>query len=389
MSLITDLQKYTYPVILQDALSRVPNTVDKREGSIIYDALAPACYELAMAYTELIRMYYETYVEFATGESLDYRVQEIGLTRYQASAAVKRGVFTDSSDLPATVPIGSRFSTLSTGTPLTYVVIAEYKDSGGTVVPGSYQLQCETLGTVGHSYTGQITPIDYLPTLKTATLTDTIIPGRDVETDEELRERYYARVNARPFGGNVAQYREMLMEIAGVGAVQVYPVWAGGGTVKVSIIDATWQPVTEDFINYVQNLIDPDAIPDQQGTGLGMAPIDHRVTVVTADQLAINVEAHLTLSGGSTIDQVTPLVRAVIETYLNELRHTWGSPNEFNVYNLTVYAARISAAILNIGGIINVTGIVLNGQGSDLVLIENSNMQQLPVLGEVRLYESA
>ena len=32
----------TYEVILQRMLNRVPNNMDKREGSIIYDALAPA-----------------------------------------------------------------------------------------------------------------------------------------------------------------------------------------------------------------------------------------------------------------------------------------------------------------------------------------------------------
>jgi uncharacterized phage protein gp47/JayE len=43
----------TYEVILQRMLDRVPDTIDKREGSVIYDALAPAAVELQLMYIEL------------------------------------------------------------------------------------------------------------------------------------------------------------------------------------------------------------------------------------------------------------------------------------------------------------------------------------------------
>lgn len=42
--------KYTYDYILTEALSKVPDNVDKREGSIIRDALSPCCYEAANTY---------------------------------------------------------------------------------------------------------------------------------------------------------------------------------------------------------------------------------------------------------------------------------------------------------------------------------------------------
>jgi len=41
------LEKYTFDYLMKEALSRVNENIDTREGSIIYDALAPACYELA------------------------------------------------------------------------------------------------------------------------------------------------------------------------------------------------------------------------------------------------------------------------------------------------------------------------------------------------------
>lgn len=43
-------ENMTYENILKDMLGRVTSDVDKREGSVIYDALAPAAYKLAEAY---------------------------------------------------------------------------------------------------------------------------------------------------------------------------------------------------------------------------------------------------------------------------------------------------------------------------------------------------
>ena len=46
-------EEKTFEVILNEALEQVPNDVDKREGSIIYDALAPTALKLAEAYSLL------------------------------------------------------------------------------------------------------------------------------------------------------------------------------------------------------------------------------------------------------------------------------------------------------------------------------------------------
>ena len=50
MSLFEDK---TYERLLDNALSKVDSSIDKREGSIIYNALAPAIAELAQAYIGL------------------------------------------------------------------------------------------------------------------------------------------------------------------------------------------------------------------------------------------------------------------------------------------------------------------------------------------------
>ena len=377
------LDKYTFKYLMESALDNVPDNLDKREGSIIYDALAPACYKLAEYYMELKKILENTFVSTASNEHLDLRVAEQGLKRYAASYAVKRGDFLTSSGNPAVIPIGSRFSVISDTLNLNYEATEAYLDEFGEVVPGAYRMTCEEAGTQGNSYIGPLIPITFIPNLKTATLSDLLVPARDEETDDELRARYFLMVNDKPFGGNIAQYDEVLKSIDGVGEVQIYPVWNGGGSVKLSVIDAEYNVITNDFITVLQNMIDPTP----QGTGLGLAPIGHTVTVTTPTEKIIDITATVVLESGYTLGQVTPLIEEAIESYLLGLREIWGISDDLNNYSLAIYIARINAAILGVAGIANVTGTTINGLASDLILTQDATTQELPVLGTVIVSE--
>lgn len=374
------LEQYTFEYLIEKALARVPDTIDKREGSIIYDALAPACYELSEYYMRLRKVLQNTYAETASGEYLDLRVAEQGIKRFEATAAVKKGIFTSESGAPLEIELGSRFSTIADRESLNYIVTAPYEVEG-QIVPGNYQLTCETVGTVGNAYVGNLMPINYIQGLGEAIMTDLIIPARDVETDDELRARYFLSLKDNPFGGNLAQYDENLKNIEGVGEVQIYPVWDGGGTVKCSVIDASFNPITPDFIAIIQDIIDPTP----QGIGLGLAPIGHIVTITTPEELTINIAANISLMTGYTKAQVETPIREALEAYLLDLRKQWGVPNDFNQYILGVYISRINAAILSVQGVLNVTETTINGLANDLTLVETAERQELPILGTVSL----
>ena len=73
----------TFETIMDRCLSRVSSSVDKREGSVIYDALAPACAELATLYTELSNILDRAFPDTATGEDLDRKCMERGVIRRQ------------------------------------------------------------------------------------------------------------------------------------------------------------------------------------------------------------------------------------------------------------------------------------------------------------------
>lgn len=407
MSLGQSLQKYTYQYLLDRALSQIPGDIDKREGSIIYDALAPACYLLAEYFMEVHRLTQEVSIETASGEWLDNKVLEVGITRNQATSAVKKAIFTtvdnDGNEIPLSVPIGSRFASVSESQALYYVITDNYRVNG-VIQAGEYEATCETPGIEGDRYTGTLVPLDFIPNLASAILSDSIIPGSDTETDEALRERYLTKVRYRAFGGNVAQYREMVLDIEDgrIGGVQVYPTWNGAGTVKLSIIDGANLAIRDDdgtvgeFVDTVQKIIDPAPIDGKggQGLGLGLAPIGHIVTVVTPEQYIVDITADIRLSG-KTIDQVKPEIEAAIEAYFAQLRADWDNGNDMNEYSTVIYQSQIVRAALSVtDGVSDFSNVVLRKRGTttaltEITLEQSGTKQELPILGTVTLNDKS
>ena len=97
----------TYEDILERMLDRVPDDVDKREGSVIYDALAPAAVEMQLMYIELDVILNETFADTASRENLIRRAAERGIAPKRAVKAVLKGEFTPDT---LEIPIGNRFS---------------------------------------------------------------------------------------------------------------------------------------------------------------------------------------------------------------------------------------------------------------------------------------
>lgn len=380
------LQKYTYDYILTEALSKVPDNVDKREGSIIRDALSPCCYEAAKHILYLADIIEQTYIETANGLWLDGRVIEGGVTRDPATYAKKLGVFKTQLDEPCQISIGQSFSTVG-DTILNYTAVQVYVNEDGDVVPGSYIMQCNTVGSVGNSYIGRIVPNDYIEKLASAEITTLLYPGEEEESDDSLRERFLANLMKTAFGGNIAQYRQWTKEIPGIGGVQVYPVWAGGGTVKLSIIDTDYNSCSSEFCQTILEKFDPENSGGETGLGLGIAPIGHKVTVSTPLPRTINVSGKITLLPGYKLETLMPDIKASLENYLLSLREAWENSDDENNYSVTVYLGRINFAILNVKGVSSAYELKLNETDTDIKLTETSSLQEIPVLGTVSLDE--
>lgn len=344
----------TFEVLMNRMLANVPDTVDKREGSIIYDAVVPVALEAAQIYIEADVILNETFADTASRPSLIKRAKERGLTPDEASYAIAKGEFN------INVPIGSRYSLDN----LNYVITEKISD-------GIFKLQCETAGTEGNSHTGTLIPIDYIQGLQTAELTEILIPAEDEEETEVFRTRYLNSFDNQAYGGNIADYKEKVKKIQGVGGVKVYPVWNGGGTVKLVIINSEWETPTAEMLDTAQTIIDP--IPNQ-GEGLGVAPIGHTVTVEGVTDDPIDIELNLTLQGDLEFEDLRSVIEDVIDSYFLELNQTWEDATA-----IIVRTSQIESRLLEIPEIIDVEHTKINGLEENYTL----GADAIAVRGEV------
>ena len=326
----------TFEKLLKDMLDRVPSTLDKREGSVLYNALAPSAIELQNAYIEMDNILDMVFVDTTEGVFLTKKCHERGIERLDATKAIVKGEFN------IDVPIGSRFYIEG----LHYIVTERISQN-------TFQLQCETSGEKGNHNIGDMIPVEYIQGLTNAVLTEVLIPGEEVESDQSLRQRYYDSLFGIAFGGNIADYKQKVLQMQGVGAVKVYPTWQGGGTVKLVILTSEYKTPSQELVDMVQTAIDPT---QNQGQGLGLAPIGHVVTVVGAHQTTVDVTARITYQNGYYFDRIQSALEQTIEDYFNELNQSWG-----NEKNLVVRISRIESRILDLEGVLDISDTELNG----------------------------
>ncbi len=338
----------TYEEILERMLDRVAADVDKREGSIIYDALAPCAAELAQLYARLDQFLNECFADTAGREYLIKRAAERGLSPRPATCAVAAARFN------TVVPTGTRFSIDG----LNYSVTAE-----NTVT-------CETAGTEGNRHFGRMLPIDFVEGLENAELVSLLIPGEDEEDTEAFRSRYLSGLNTSAFGGNITDYKEKTCSLDGVGGVKVYPVWNGGGTVKLVIISSEYTVPSTELVEAVQDTIDPT----RDGSGIGIAPIGHIVTVEGASPVSVNVAAAVTYEDGWDYESCKDYIEQAVEDYFSELRAEWADSDR-----LVVRISRVETRLLSCPGIVDIADTALNGSAVNLTL----NADEIPVRGDI------
>ncbi len=349
-------ENVTYEDILKRMLDQVPADMDKREGSIIYDALAPAAVEMQLMYIELYAALNELFADTASREFLIKRAAERGLTPKAATYAVLKGEFDQD------IPLDSRFS-LET---LNYVAVER-------IAQGQYKLQCETIGTVGNTLFGTLIPIEYIRGLTRAELTELLIPGEDEEETERFRRRYFGSLNSQAFGGNIADYREKVNGMSGVGGVKVYPAWNGGGTVKLVIINSNYGIPSDELLKAVKDTVDPEP---NTGAGYGLAPIGHMVTVEGAAEEKVSISSTIVYQTDYSFERCKEDIFQAIDTYLHELNMTWQDDNQ-----TIVRVSRIEGRFLDIEGIMDTYDTKINGKSGNYVLPSSSIAVRGDVVG--------
>jgi uncharacterized phage protein gp47/JayE len=350
-------EEQTYEAILRRMMAAAVEgrpEVDTRTASILFSALAPAAVELTNLYITADSVLDEAFADTQSRDFLIRRCAERGMHPYPATAAVWRGQFNK------TPPVGTRFSLEG----LNYVLTESISETDA-------RLECETPGEAGNTLSGRLIPIEYVVGLTKAQLVELLIPGEDEEDTEHLRERYLTSFRSQAFGGNVQDYLDKVGAIAGVGGCKVYPVWNGGGSVRVVVIDSTFAPPKQTLIDAVQEALDPKG---SSGQGYGVAPIGHTVTVDGVTAARIDVKTSLTLREGWAFEDVRPYAEQAVDAYFQELAKQWAGSDA-----LVVRVSQIETRLLELDGVIDVGDTALDGVQGNKTL----GVDEIPVRGDV------
>ena len=393
----------TSEVILERMLNRVSDKLDKRPSSLIYDTHSSTAVELQILYIELGYLIKNSYGDSAAREFLILLAKDRGLSPEPASKAILKGEFT-----PTNIDVtGKRFNISD----VNYVVLEQ-------IVPGQYQVQCETAGVVGNQNLGDMIPMEYIDGLQTAQLTELLIPGEDEEDTEVFRQRYLESFDSQAFGGNRADYIETVKKINGVGSVKVTRVWNGdirpadmipnekvtswykstingldsevakwlssvyiasyekkltvGGTILITVVNSLdFGEASNTLIQQIQETLDPE---QNAGEGLGLAPIGHVVSVKSAETVKINIKTTVIFDDGYNWSNTKTMIEEAVDAYLLELRKTWADST-----NIIVRVSQIETRILSVKGVLDVGDTKINDGISNVML----SKYQIPVLGGV------
>lgn len=349
----------TFENILSDMLSYVSDrnpSLDTREGSIIYTALAPIALELETAYHEMDMIIDETFIESASKEYLIKHGDQVGLPLIEATFGHFTGEFNGE------VAIGTRFNLDK----FNYSVIK--KLAGSTNTNHLYELVCETAGSEPNSYLGDLTPITYIKGISSAKLIECTIPGEDEEDTEQYRYRLQTYVKTPPIDGNVAQYDAWLSQYKGVGKYKIFPCSPTVNCVKLLITNSENGRAGETLLDEVQNYFDPG----ETGMGDGVAPIGSIVTVETVTEVPVKIECTIKHKNNSTEG-----VKEAIDKYLKSMA----------LIDTRVAYMPLYAQIYNAEGVediislkITVKGGVMDANADDFIQYVVLDGDEIPVL---------
>lgn len=331
-----------YEELLQAMLDKVPSNVDKREGSIIYDALAPCAYFLAQQSFIQDNIYDLVLPDSAVGDYLDRAVSSYNIYRKPATAAVRKMITSGAVDIGSRWGIGS----------LVYVVTEKQSDT-------AYIVECETAGEVGNRYSGDMQPLSNVSG-STASLESIITPGTDEETDEALRERFYQKVRLPATSGNEHHYKLWALEVPGVGDAKVFKLDNGPGTVTVLIVDS-------------DKTVDVSLEAAVAAHIESVRPIGASVTVGSPGITMINVAAKVLLDGTKTMDDVLGEFKPLLRSYLKGL--------VFQDYRVSY--AKIGSILLSTPGVQDYDHLTLNDTSGNITV----GVKEVPAMGIVTLTE--
>lgn len=350
------MEKNTQSYFHNLMLENLANTEDKTPNSFSYDITSSAAIVFEEMQRNIDNLFLMFNVDNLEGVELERRVLQItGLRRKAPTKASGEVIVTGESG--TVIPKGSIFlAGLTEFVSLDEVII---DDSGQGVI----MVEALEYGAVGDVVPRAISrlksPISGVVDIYNPT---EFLNGYDEEVDEDLRERYYDKLQDPPKGGNPAHYKLWATEVDGIWNAKVFRTWNGAGTVKVVLVGLDRNVVDDEMVDKVKEHI------------MTQAPIRYEgLTVVSATQKNINISVSIKLESGVTPQIIKEQIRSGIDSYLNSITFN----QDF------VSLAKVGGVILDIPGVLDYQNLRLNNTVGNVELGD----EEIPEIGTLEVSE--
>lgn len=339
-------------IIHDRMMGNISNDYDKSKGNFVYDVTKPVAVEFAKQQEKIAAVQEKLDVEKLTGDELTRTVyQRTGVSRKPATQATTTVIVSGTAG--TLVKVGELVGTET----ILYTVIEEaiLNESGFAHV----RIQCNEFGQVGNVPANTIVNFPAsINGLVNVYNPEPVVDGYDEETDNDLRQRYYDKLQRPGKAGNKYHYREWALEVTGVGDAKIFPRYNGPLSMKVVVIDANKLPANVELIEAVR-----DHIEEEMPFGVD------DLLIISAEALLIDLSVALSLMPGYTEEVVKANIKKNITKHLKEIAFR----TSFVSY------AKIGALIIESDGVLDYQDLLINGSTANVVIPDDG----VPVMGGV------
>lgn len=339
-------------IIHDRMITNISDDYDKSKGNFVYDITKPVAVEFAKQQEKIAAVQEKLDVEKLTGDELTRTVyQRTGVSRKPATQATTTVIVSGTAG--TLVKVGELVGTET----ILYTVIEEaiLNESGFAHV----RVQCNEFGQIGNVPANTIVNFPAsINGLVNVYNPDPVVDGYEEETDNDLRQRYYDKLQRPGKAGNKYHYREWALEVTGVGDAKIFPRYNGPLSMKVVVIDANKLPANVELIEAVR-----DHIEEEMPFGVD------DLLIISAEALLIDLSVALSLMPGYTEEVVKANIKKNITKHLKEIAFR----TSFVSY------AKIGALIIESDGVLDYQDLLINGSTANVVIPDDG----VPVMGGV------
>lgn len=337
--------------ILNELMQNLPKEYDTSEGSFAYDILASSSFGFENLYKSLQGIFESAFVSTAKGYELDKKCSEQGI--FRKPAIKSSGNVEVKGTEGAIIQKGALCSSDTVNFEFTENIIIP---ASGKIVA---MVKCLNSGASGNVPSGAIKTFPVtIAGIHEVTNISAFSNGVEIESDESLRSRFLDKVRKPATSGNVSHYEQWAKSIAGVGAVKVFPLYGGAGTVKVVICSSASTPVSDDILKETSQYIETQR------------PIGADVLVENAVVKNIEIRVKLTFKPGADTERAKKEITLNIKEFLKNIAFK----RSFVSY------PKIGSIIFDNENIEDYSNLQING-GSDNILLNDT---EVAVLSEAK-----